>query len=526
MIYSCFRFFPACLWTALIIPILLFSPGALASTHEFTLGNGLRLIVKEDHRSPVVISQIWYKAGSIDEVNGRTGVAHVLEHMMFKGTKKVPGGEFSRLIAAAGGRENAFTGQDYTGYFQQLHKSRLPLAMELESDRMRNLVLAEEEFSKEIKVVMEERRVRTDESENDRLSDFNRMETFRRLERNEEALSFTYRLLDSHKGDPALQSYLFSVRDDLIVKSSKQVTGGVDFKTLGRINFIESRARFNMPSSRGVLAAEVKHTYLDSSNPAIVLPAHNEVDIMAEFKHPLWQGAYQVNVGGNLREVDSIAYGAARVNQDVTSRLKTSLRIGVNELSHETGALRALGKKDTLLLGVTTQLTPQTFLHVDIDGHRYSTREGNNLGKGYKVQTILGHSLLRGIQDWQVRLQGSFENNDLAKTTPPDLIGVISPSLPGVEVLIPRKFALAGVGSSFRYGPFDQGVLRRPFVLGDAWTGWVWPANDLGYNARLSAGISLLGPDILSASVFYSNVQAGRTSQAYAGAGLQYSIRF
>ena len=247
---------------------------------------------------------------------------------------------------------------------------------------------------------------------------------------------------------------------------------------------------------------------------------------MAEFKHPLRQGAYQLNVGGNVREVDSIAYGAVRVNQDITSRLKASLRVGVNELSHETGALRALGKKDTLLLGVTTQLTPQTFLHVDIDGHRYSTREGNNLGKGYKVQTILGHSLLRGIQDWQVRLQGSFENNDLAKTTPPDLIGVISPSLPGVEVLIPRKFALAGVGSSFRYGPFDQGVLRRPFVLGDAWTGWVWPANDLGYNARLSAGISLLGPDILSASVFYSNVQAGRTSQAYAGAGLQYSIRF
>src|SRR5688500_3869264 len=141
----------------------LFSTSAFATTHEYTLGNGLKLIVKEDHRSPVVISQIWYKAGSIDEVNGRTGVAHVLEHMMFKGTKKVPGGEFSRLIAAAGGRENAFTGQDYTAYFQQLHKSRLPLAMELESDRMRNLVLTEEEFSKEIKVVMEERRVRTDD---------------------------------------------------------------------------------------------------------------------------------------------------------------------------------------------------------------------------------------------------------------------------------------------------------------------------------------------------------------------------
>ncbi len=141
----------------------LFSASAFATTHEYTLGNGLKLIVKEDHRSPVVISQIWYKAGSADEVNGRTGVAHVLEHMMFKGTEKVPGDEFSRRIAAAGGRENAFTSRDYTAYFQQLHKSRLPLAMELESDRMRNLVLTEEDFGKEIRVVMEERRLRTDD---------------------------------------------------------------------------------------------------------------------------------------------------------------------------------------------------------------------------------------------------------------------------------------------------------------------------------------------------------------------------
>jgi len=146
--------------------LLLYSLGApaLANTHEFKLANGLKLIVKEDHRSPVVVSQIWYRAGSIDELNGTTGVAHALEHMMFKGTKKVLNGEFSRRIAAAGGRENAFTSRDYTGYYQQLHKSRLPLAMELESDRMRNLMLTKEEFAKEIKVVMEERRLRTDDN--------------------------------------------------------------------------------------------------------------------------------------------------------------------------------------------------------------------------------------------------------------------------------------------------------------------------------------------------------------------------
>jgi zinc protease len=137
---------------------------AQAEVFERTLSNGLKVIVKEDHRAPVVVQQIWYKAGSMDERSGVTGIAHVLEHLMFKGTRSVPMGEFSKRIAAAGGRENAFTSYDYTAYFQQLHKSKLPLAMQLESDRMHNLNLTATEFAKEIKVVMEERRLRTDDA--------------------------------------------------------------------------------------------------------------------------------------------------------------------------------------------------------------------------------------------------------------------------------------------------------------------------------------------------------------------------
>jgi len=144
----------------LTIPITAFAD---VSIQEFKLNNGLKLVVQEDRRSPVVVSQVWYRAGSIDEVNGKTGVAHVLEHMMFKGTKTVPAGQFSRLIAAAGGKENAFTSADYTCYFQQLEKSNLPLAFKLEADRMVNLNLTKKEFEKEIKVVMEERRWRTDD---------------------------------------------------------------------------------------------------------------------------------------------------------------------------------------------------------------------------------------------------------------------------------------------------------------------------------------------------------------------------
>ncbi len=136
---------------------------ACSPVQETTLENGLKIIVKEDHRAPVVVSQIWYKVGASDEPDGLTGISHVLEHMMFKGTSVHKNGEFSRIIAENGGRENAFTGTDYTAYFQQLEKSRLPIAFELEADRMRNLVLDDQEFAKELRVVMEERRLRTDD---------------------------------------------------------------------------------------------------------------------------------------------------------------------------------------------------------------------------------------------------------------------------------------------------------------------------------------------------------------------------
>jgi len=134
-----------------------------APAFERTLPNGMKVLVKRDGRAPTVAHMVWYRAGSMDEVNGRTGVAHVLEHMMFKGTKTLAPGEFSRRVAAVGGRENAFTSRDYTGYFQQVHTSRLAEMMALEAERMVDLKLSAEEFAKEIRVVMEERRLRTED---------------------------------------------------------------------------------------------------------------------------------------------------------------------------------------------------------------------------------------------------------------------------------------------------------------------------------------------------------------------------
>jgi zinc protease len=137
---------------------------AAAEPQVYTLKNGLKLVVKPDHRAPVAIAQIWYKAGSADEQGGTTGLAHMTEHMMFKGTPNHPTGDLSKIIADNGGQENAFTDDDFTVYFQKLASDRIEVAFKLESDRMRNLILKDDEFKKELEVVKEERRMRMDDS--------------------------------------------------------------------------------------------------------------------------------------------------------------------------------------------------------------------------------------------------------------------------------------------------------------------------------------------------------------------------
>ena len=131
---------------------------------QFTLANGLTVIVKPDHRAPTVAYMLWVRVGSMDEVDGTSGVAHALEHMMFKGTAKIKPGEFSRRMAALGGRENAFTGRDATGYHEQIPASKLEEVMQLDADRFANNQWQDDEFKREIEVVKEERRQRTEDS--------------------------------------------------------------------------------------------------------------------------------------------------------------------------------------------------------------------------------------------------------------------------------------------------------------------------------------------------------------------------
>ncbi|MBK19774.1 MAG: peptidase M16 [Rhodospirillaceae bacterium] len=165
------------LLVALILPGHTAS-GAVFSPKSFMLKNGMKVVVVTNRRAPVITQMVWYKTGAADEPSGKSGIAHFFEHLMFKGTKTVPSGEFSKIIARNGGRDNAFTSQDYTAYHQTVARDKLELVMRLEADRMRNLVLTDKEVLPERDVVLEERRSRTDNNPGSQLWEASRAALF------------------------------------------------------------------------------------------------------------------------------------------------------------------------------------------------------------------------------------------------------------------------------------------------------------------------------------------------------------
>ena len=154
-------------WAALLALLLAGQPAWAANlfnAETTTLANGLEVVVIPNHRAPLIAHMVWYRVGSADETPGKTGIAHFLEHLMFKGTTTLAAGEFSRTVSRNGGQDNAFTSYDFTAFFQDIARDRLELVMRLEADRMANLKLAEEDVRSERDVILEERRSRVDNS--------------------------------------------------------------------------------------------------------------------------------------------------------------------------------------------------------------------------------------------------------------------------------------------------------------------------------------------------------------------------
>ncbi|MCZ8017023.1 MAG: pitrilysin family protein [Limnobacter sp.] len=292
---------------------------------EYKLNNGLRIVVKEDHRSPTVAHMVWYKAGSIDEYNGTTGVAHVLEHMMFKGTKNLKVGEFSQTVAALGGRDNAFTSRDYTAYFQQLQAKDLSKVMALEADRMANLVLSESEFKKEIQVVMEERRYRTDDQAQGKLYEAFMATAFQANPTRYPVIGWmsdlqamTYK--DARKWYDtwyAPQNAVLVVVGDVQPAQVKTMAE----KTYGKVKpkQLEERKPQEEPKQEGIRRVQVK------------APAENPYLIMG-FKVPKLNDVLKDRDAYSLAVLSAVldGYSGARLNRELVQNQKVALQAGAS----------------------------------------------------------------------------------------------------------------------------------------------------------------------------------------------------
>lgn len=302
--------------------------------HEKTLKNGLKVLVKEDRRAPVMVSQVWYKVGASYEHDGITGLSHVLEHMMFQGTDNLAPGEFSKIIAANGGRENAFTGADYTAYFQTMEASRLAVSMKLEAERMQRLNLQEKEFVKELQVVMEERRMRTEDKPQSQAYEYFKAIAYTSSPYRNPIIGWMQDLEDMKLQDlAAWYQQWYAPNNATLV-----VVGDVDaaevfalaeqhFAVIPRVDFKPLKQRVEVPQlglRRGIVRQTAKVPYLLMGYKVPVLNSQEDSDDIyaLEVLSGILSGGQSARLAANLVRGSQVA-SSVSAGYDMNARLPT-----------------------------------------------------------------------------------------------------------------------------------------------------------------------------------------------------------
>jgi zinc protease len=302
------------------------------------LDNGLEIIVIPDRRAPVVTHMIWYKAGSADEPTGKSGIAHFLEHLMFKGTKTVPAGEFSRKVAEIGGQENAFTSVDYTAYYQKIAPEALEMAMGYEADRMHNLILSDEVIEPEKKVILEERRSRIDSEPRSILQETVEATLFKHHPYGTPIIGWQNEMLGLSKDDAiAFYNKFYSPNNAVLV-----VAGDVEpsevialaQKTYGKV---EKRVE-DIIRQRVVEPEPVTSRIINYEDPRVTKPSFSRMYLVPSY------------IGAAEKEAESLELLAAILGGSSTSRLYKSLVLE-KEISTSAGAWYQGGSYDMTKFG-------------------------------------------------------------------------------------------------------------------------------------------------------------------------------
>jgi zinc protease len=286
---------------ASLTPVEPMSPRAgTPSITDVRLANGLQVIVIPDHRAPVVTHMVWYRNGSADDPVGKSGIAHFLEHLMFKGTKNHPQGEFSARVADLGGQENAFTSNDYTAYFQRVAAEHLDVCMAYEADRMKNLVLSDEVVAPERDVVLEERRMRTDSDPADLLNEAVQAALFTQHPYGKPVIGWGHEIEDLGRIDALAYYERFytpenailvvagDVEPDAVLALARDIYGGIEPRGAA-----PQRQRPREPAPRA-------HKLVTLADPKVEQPSHQAVFLVPSYRTAAPGAAEALEVLGQL----------------------------------------------------------------------------------------------------------------------------------------------------------------------------------------------------------------------------------
>jgi len=311
------------IWIWLACMMTASSVAQASDLQQATFKNGVKLVVEEDHSAPVAMVQIWLKVGGRDEVPGKTGLAHVFEHMMFKGSKKLAPGEFSKRIAAMGGNDNAFTSHDFTAYFETVPATRVDEVLGMEAERFAKLRLSDKEFQKEIRVIMEERRMRTEDDPNSHMFEELSAAALRLHPYRNPVIGWMQDLQRLTIGDVRAFYRQHYVPGNVIVV----VVGDVDFahvktvvrRTFGRIRARAVPARFN-PVEPEPLGSKRVEVHLPAQLPMLAMtmpvpvwqPGKNDSEVAAlAVATQILAGGYAARMQKELVDEQRLAFSAA-----------------------------------------------------------------------------------------------------------------------------------------------------------------------------------------------------------------------
>jgi polysaccharide biosynthesis protein PelB len=346
----------------------------------------------------------------------------------------------------------------------------------------------------------------------------------RRLGRNTLALSLTEKSLLEEEDNTT--DLLRQHRDQLTLLLSRRVEAGYERRSLSGLRIERSEVAASLPLDKGRATLRVAHNELRSDSSSLVLSGlENENDISLLSELSVGDDPMRFTIGRNQRADKALTYGRFEWTHPLTLRLSARLDVSLNGLAEETFALRVIGSKDKVAVGLGGKLTDLTYARVELADQHFSTRNGEALGRGYWVEGEIGTTLSKGSPTWQVRVSGSSEKNQLVDRLPVNLLGsVLSPSQT-VESVLSRRFSTLGLGTTLRFGQ-SEAVERRLHGQIDGWVGRQWPANDIAYSLRASLFFPVSKAGQIRMETIYTNVQGGQSTQANRGIGILYRHAF